>query len=862
MFRRDEVKTKHNRAGSNKCHTNSSSLLLFRSKTIVALLISVGFVYFLSFLNVAVQVHELDNHAIDRTWWLEQSKIPRATATDRSSSSSSSTSALHSNSNDGASAANNKRQNYKHDGNVNQRGVVHNVPLALLPGIEKRIDIDARAREIEQVIKEQETVSKPKKEENAEPPKPKMRRPNFRANPYGHMVSPEVMLQENNKSAEQHPLRQKSIPEDQVLTAYAEFNDLSTWNSKPLPIRNVTAEDLVKTSFPRLNSCSKLPEQWPVDDYPDADPFLPWIHDVFPTDDGKFIQFVAQNKRRCHSGTTPDEVILLEHTAPQVALFQHVPLKKLKSSTKETPRYRLCSHEDADLESINTRFICRFKPSGDITFSEFNNDYEWATYQKGQHDMFNEHGGDNSQIHTSQLTFRCPVPNHLIEQVKTGESVVNDWATIFVDLITVRTPPRYGPPDRFLVPHYATSVRTPEHVLFDPQKEWGEEHVLPTIEDSGRWENIPVCKPSLMTYEPQALEGPKSSEKVKHNLVSCIWASTGYATRGNRYAINDGQRRLLEWITFNKILGFDHFYIYDNSGAFTNQSSLEPIADVFPEDITVIKWPSRVCNNNPNNVDSIGERSSQYAAETSCRLRFGSHVNWIGQFDIDEYIIPMGNYSSITPLLKKLDNEGTKIINFASWRAWPRRTHINDPEKTTFKNDKIMCNRKIECFELSVKKDTTMMEAYNCDRQKPGEKSSTMPAEKQIYKADYVKHHLIHYSTITESTNLLPLQFKKKFGSKAKKFPDPLSRFGNEVSEGLMLHSKSIARQDTAGWKQNCRKDQRGVDQCRIGFPWPEGGSNATADENGWEYNCYVNPRIDNYFAPKLKAKLKEMGFM
>lgn len=46
-------------------------------------------------------------------------------------------------------------------------------------------------------------------------------------------------------------------------------------------------------------------------------------------------------------------------------------------------------------------------------------------------------------------------------------------------------------------------------------------------------------------------------------------------------------------------------------------------------------------NNNPNNVDSPGERSSQYAAESSCRLRFGPHVDWFGQFDIDEYFVPM-----------------------------------------------------------------------------------------------------------------------------------------------------------------------------------------------------------------------------
>ena len=139
---------------------------------------------------------------------------------------------------------------------------------------------------------------------------------------------------------------------------------------------------------------------------------------------------------------------------------------------------------------------------------------------------------------------------------------------------------------------------------FDPNIAWGDGHILPQIEDSGRWENIPVCKPSLMTYEPEVLKRPDGGHGTNHRLVSCLWASTGYTTRGNRYAINDGQRRMLEWITFNKILGFDHFYIYDNSAAFTNETSLQPFVDLFPGDVTVIKWPSRVCNNRPNNVDS------------------------------------------------------------------------------------------------------------------------------------------------------------------------------------------------------------------------------------------------------------------
>ena len=49
----------------------------------------------------------------------------------------------------------------------------------------------------------------------------------------------------------------------------------------------------------------------------------------------------------------------------------------------------------------------------------------------------------------------------------------------------------------------------------------------------------------------------------------------------------------------------------------------------------------------------------------------------IGQFDIDEYLVPMGNYTSVLPILDKLDAEGTKILSFGSWRAWPRRDLIS-----------------------------------------------------------------------------------------------------------------------------------------------------------------------------------------
>jgi hypothetical protein len=60
-----------------------------------------------------------------------------------------------------------------------------------------------------------------------------------------------------------------------TLKAYLEPIHLSDWDVKPLPVRNTTKEQLQVIEYPRVNSCQRLHELWPIDDFPDADPFLP-----------------------------------------------------------------------------------------------------------------------------------------------------------------------------------------------------------------------------------------------------------------------------------------------------------------------------------------------------------------------------------------------------------------------------------------------------------------------------------------------------------------------------------------------------------------------------------------------------------
>ena len=91
-------------------------------------------------------------------------------------------------------------------------------------------------------------------------------------------------------------------------------------------------------------------------------------------------------------------------------------------------------------------------------------------------------------------------------------------------------------------------------------------------------------------------------------------------------------------------------------------------------------------------------------------------------------------------------------------------------------------------------------------------------------------------------------------------FPDPLSRFGNEEKEALMLHTKAVATQDTVFWELACAATYEGQATCRLGTPFPADmtGVNMTAGDEGWKFNCYVNHKIDDYWVKRLEDNLMD----
>ena len=131
---------------------------------------------------------------------------------------------------------------------------------------------------------------------------------------------------------------------------------------------------------------------------------------------------------------------------------------------------------------------------------------------------------------------------------------------------------------------------------------------------------------------------------------------------------------------------------------------------------------------------------------------------------------------------------------------------------------------------------------------------------------DYVTQHFVHYSAATVLSALNRTEFEKQVPWMHRPFPDKRQRFANEVTEGLMIHTKAVATQDTGGWERVCHIDnlkepktwRRGL--CRLGIPWPvdPGLVKHNATEEGWAYNCYVNRKVEEYFVPRLDAALKD----
>jgi len=238
-------------------------------------------------------------------------------------------------------------------------------------------------------------------------------------------------------------------------------------------------------------------------------------------------------------------------------------------------------------------------------------------------------------------------------------------------------------------------------------------------------------------------------------------------------------------------------------------------------------------------------------------------------FDTDEYLIPMGKYTSMREVVDDATNVGTQILTFKSTRAVPIYSGMEP-----FHNHKDCgsasdpgclkdCGSASDPGCLHVKDGSLFVEAYNCDFDKPPKPQWAERAKKQLYRPDYVYAHYVHYATVTagllqtkDEANQLNQNWYRHF------LEQHADRITDETHQAVMLHSKTVVPEYTTKYKERCKvgvKPAHG-ENCRVGFPWPRNDETSPeiATTDGYGYNCFTNEKLIDFWLPRLRQAMQE----
>ncbi len=113
---------------------------------------------------------------------------------------------------------------------------------------------------------------------------------------------------------------------------------------------------------------------------------------------------------------------------------------------------------------------------------------------------------------------------------------------------------------------------------------------------------------------------------------------------------------LKEWITYHKIVGVDHLYLYNNH---SDDRFLEVLKPYLEEGfVTLTEWPYQ---------------QAQMEAYKDCIRRFKDETMWIGFIDIDEFIVPKST-DTIYSFLKPFERKYGAVIIY--WRLFGTSGHV------------------------------------------------------------------------------------------------------------------------------------------------------------------------------------------
>ena len=170
---------------------------------------------------------------------------------------------------------------------------------------------------------------------------------------------------------------------------------------------------------------------------------------------------------------------------------------------------------------------------------------------------------------------------------------------------------------------------------------------------------------------------------------------------------------------------------------------------------------------------------------------------------------------------------------------------------------------------IGPRQNETFLHVYNCEFIRPPRPHRFERAMKQIYRPSYVLSHFVHYSTVTADIARIFKEYgpqeeyvrNTQRSSRQNKAPEI---FLDEVTEGTLIHTRSVLPHETQFISQECRSNSKS--SCTVGHLCPDDTpfvddlhkSNGFKDAEGKYCNCWRNAKIEDVYVPRLESLIKE----
>lgn len=136
---------------------------------------------------------------------------------------------------------------------------------------------------------------------------------------------------------------------------------------------------------------------------------------------------------------------------------------------------------------------------------------------------------------------------------------------------------------------------------------------------------------------------------------------------------------LKEWIEYHRLLGADHFYLYNNDSTDDYEKVLSPY--IREGLVELIEWSSTPEHKILDNKGPAHEPYQTAAYNDCVKQRALGIARWVAVIDIDEFIVPVKGARSLQTMLNRMskDNRGSIKMHwklFGTSNIWELSPHI------------------------------------------------------------------------------------------------------------------------------------------------------------------------------------------